>query len=65
MTPEQEQRIWSMCYREVSDLKRKLEACSDGPFEDSDFFEEVLNEKQNKVSQGGHIKNSGERNEKL
>ncbi|MCK5611222.1 hypothetical protein KAR91_55645 [Candidatus Pacearchaeota archaeon] len=57
MTFEQKQKIRSMCYREVMELKRKLEACSSPwDFEDKDFFDEVLESKAGKVTQGRHIK---------
>lgn len=55
MTPEKKQKIESMCYREVSALKRELEK-SPEPFKDADYFNKVLKSKEWKVNQGGHMK---------
>lgn len=51
MTPEREQNIKSMCYRQVSALKRESNP------KDAKFFNEVLKSKEGKVTQGGYIKN--------
>lgn len=57
MTSDKRQKIESMCYREVSALKRELEKTES--FNYSGYFNEVLRSKEWKVTQGGHIKKQG------
>lgn len=52
MTPERKKEIWAMCYRQVSEIRRKTKLSP----EDEAFLDEVLDEKRGKVSQGRHLK---------